>query len=95
MIGITRLFETSVWDNRKAAFVPFGRLCTEGEVAQLRRYREVRAVAVEVVEDKRAARLAELDRLAESIESAMMTAVARVRLRKAVAAQRARVLGAT
>jgi hypothetical protein len=95
--GIKKMFETSVFDRRRAAFVPVGRLCAEGEVRQLESRlgaSRVKATAIEVVEDPRASRLAELDRMAEQVEIVRLSATARLELRKAIREQRARLMGA-
>lgn len=93
MASIQRLFDVSIWKNNEARFVRLERPRTEGEVQQLGKIRPVIARPIDVVESASDAALRELAAMEADLESTKLPASGRLVLRKAIWAQRAKILG--
>lgn len=95
MASVARTFDVSVWQRGQSRFVHLPGRHDEARVNELRaKGHELRAYPIEVIDDGRVAKIAEIDRMLADVQDRCLRAVDRYEARKTLLAMKARLLAA-
>lgn len=96
MADVRRKIDVSVWSGRNETWQHFG-VFTEREVALIKAqypHWRLREAAIDVVDDGRAERIAEINRMLEDSKTRLLSSVDRLKIRAALIAQKRRLMEA-